>query len=77
MGQEWTNHRVSVYLDTFNIHRPPETARLSERERERILNSLVQVIRGEREIIQDSVEERVMASGRIEEEYFAPDSIID
>ena len=77
MGADWSLHKVAIFLDTLGYFREPEDARLQSAERERILNGLVEVVRGKKRLRESSIEERVMASSRIEEDYFAPESIID
>jgi hypothetical protein len=77
MGRGWTPHQVALYLDTFHLHRPAEALRLPDRDRDRILQRLVNAAADPNRVPRASPEERAMASSRLEGEYFAPDSILD
>jgi hypothetical protein len=77
MGPLWTTHQVAVYLDTFGLHRPLTKVRLTPPARNTILRNLANALRGGKRPAHPTVEERAMASARIEGEYFGPDSIIE
>ncbi len=77
MGADWSLHQVVIYLDTFGLYRPLKKVALSDRQRNSILRRLASILRQHGELHRATVEERTMASSRIEEEYFAPNSILD
>lgn len=76
MGRGWTLNRVVVYLDTFGLFRSSDLSGLSESGRSEILEALLRRM-GDEKMVSQSVDERAVASSRIEEEYVSPDSVIE
>lgn len=77
MGADWNNHRVSIYLDTFNIHRSIDNIRITASDRKKLLLRIVKSFKSQKPIHHASPEEMAVASSRLEGEYFSPNSLLD
>lgn len=75
MGQDWDNHRVAIYLDTFGLARPVDRQVLDDAQRASLLEKIAGSTTSDQ--ADASVEARVLASERIEAIFIGPDQLID